>query len=607
MDIEIDFRVEGRVIRIEYGEQLVADVFFPYTREAVDSIHKGSFLLAESVRSEPSNRRFVLMTVTEYEIFHSGLTDLDPMRVPFPSAVIDVSKRVYEELLQGAGSKLRLAGIRVRCLLTGHEVFKGTGSISKTGEKPLLGSQIWRPSPDLLDHLFNGELSSDATAISVGAYQTGTESIRILLNTEKMVRHHVGVFGSTGAGKSFLISNIVARSLAKGVRHVIFDIAPEFPALLIDVIYKYACKYDDGFKTAVVARKFEDIKQVGNLDSFEAVAALFNVPDDLRSRYRSRIVETFHQSSSILDPVPKIMLPLLTTEEIGRTIRDLMAMKRFPQAEQIARDLSDTLRNDFPGAVFCFNTNRISPFIPECRSMQDVLQPIQADRDSINDPRDTTYKFLDGIYRTLDSMANRRDAELGRYLDEIRVQHVRSEQVIGPQEIVRPCLEGESKLQIVLSDTDESTQDLISNSIATAFEIQRRAVDRRNLVFVVDEAHNFASNDPTLSSWAIERLAREGRKNHLGLLLASQRCAYMNSSVMAQLKTYFFSNLKLKVDRDRIASTFAVSSQILDTSVSLGSRDWYLASDVATGLRGTPILLEADDVIRRIEEECNWG
>jgi len=160
------------------------------------------------------------------------------------------------------------------------------------------------------------------------------------------------------------------------------------------------------------------------------------------------------------------------------------------------------------------------------------------------------------------------------------------------------------KLHIVISDISDDTKHLMSNAISNAFNLQKGKANN-SLMFVVDEAHNFASIDPSPSSKAIEKLAREGRKYKLGLCLASQRCTYMNTSVMAQLKTYFISNLRMKTDRDRIRQIFDINSEILDSSVNLGGKDWYLVSEKATGLKNTPIKIRVFDVNERIESIIN--
>jgi DNA helicase HerA-like ATPase len=478
--------------------------------------------------------------VVSYDLFHTGLTGLDPTQVPFPSSVIDVSRGVYEDLATGT-DKIRLAGIHLKCIQTGHEISENDGRIMSKGEYPILGSKVYRPTDAMLGKFFNRSLTVDDGAIVVGHYTSARDPIHVLADPEKMARLHVGVFGSTGAGKSFLISNLVTRSLERGIRHVIFDVAPEFPALLSDVLYRYVRMLKTDWKTAIIARRLEDIQTISNLDNFEEISRLFNTPDDLREKYRDQLTDLLNRSFSSVDPVPKILLPVLTTEEIVRFVQDALKMKRFPQAEQLSRGLSETLEFKFPSATFAKNKAPLEDLVGEVRSIDDVLHCFDEELQSMSE-EDVSHKFLTALQMTIDNFATQRDRELLRYLEEIRKHRLRKGHVMSPRDLVRPCLEDDMMLQIVISHTDDATKYLISTAINAAFDIQKRAHRRRTLVFVIDEAHNFAPNQPTSSSSAIERLAREGRKNSLGLLLASQRCAYLNSSTIHGNKEYAYSH-----------------------------------------------------------------
>jgi DNA helicase HerA-like ATPase len=161
------------------------------------------------------------------------------------------------------------------------------------------------------------------------------------------------------------------------------------------------------------------------------------------------------------------------------------------------------------------------------------------------------------------------------------------------------------RLQIVLSDFEDPTRDLMSATIGYALQKQRENPHKPHVMFVIDEAHEFVPQTKGESSWAIERLAREGRKLHLGLLMASQRCTYLNTSVMAQLGTVFFTSLKMRTDRERIEQAFDIDRELIDSSTLLGPREWYVVSGHATGLKGYPILLEAPDVIVRLSNEIS--
>jgi hypothetical protein len=597
------FRIEGRAIKISgSGSNTVVEIFFPYTKEAITHIREGSFLALENVRSQQQRRIFSLFNVVSYDVFHSGLTDLDPTKVPFPESVIEVAKRAFDELVEGTPDhNMSLAGIKVRCIPAGYEIVDDANqTINSSTEKPLIGSMVYHPTIKVLDKMFNQGLSLDDNAIEVGEYHHGIESVQILLNPKKLIQHHIGVFASTGAGKSFLISNLIRETLNKGIRSIIFDTVPEFPALLIDVIDEYVEKHNENFKTSIIFRNKEDIIAVNDA---EALLERITIPEPLRE-YREKIREVFDHSKYLIDPVPKIMLPFLTSSEIINLVKYTMGIKRLPQADTVADTMEQTIEDRYPDQIFAGNVPGLSEYVSDFEPIQHIFDIILHEQSRIDNEKDVTYKFYDSIYELLRHKSLQRDHELSSFISEIQNHYVQRNQVIEPRDLITPLLEGDTRLHIVISDPSDDTKHLMSNAISNAFALQKGKPDNR-LLFVIDEAHNFASIDPSPSSKGIEKLAREGRKFNLGLCMASQRCTYMNTSVMAQLKTYFISNLRMKTDRDRIKSIFDINSEILDSSANLSGQDWYIASEVATGLKNTPIKIRVHDVNKRIANSLN--
>ena len=133
------FRIEGRAIKITgSGSNTVVEIFFPYTKEAITHIREGSFLALENVRSQQKRKIYSLFNVVSYDVFHSGLTDLDPTKVPFPETVIEVAKRAFDELVEGTPDRISLAGIKVRCIPAGYEIVDDANqTINVSTEKPL--------------------------------------------------------------------------------------------------------------------------------------------------------------------------------------------------------------------------------------------------------------------------------------------------------------------------------------------------------------------------------------------------------------------------------------------------------------------------------------
>ena len=117
----------------------------------------------------------------------------------------------------------------------------------------------------------------------------------------------------------------------------------------------------------------------------------------------------------------------------------------------------------------------------------------------------------------------------------------------------------------------------------------------QNMVLVIDEAHNYACQQGCgPSSNSIERVAREGRKWGLGLVLASQRMIDIATDVRGNINTYFFSRLQTPGDFASLAGVIDLGG-LSESSLSLlESREFFFAG-LGNPLK-YPLLIEVREV-----------
>lgn len=117
----------------------------------------------------------------------------------------------------------------------------------------------------------------------------------------------------------------------------------------------------------------------------------------------------------------------------------------------------------------------------------------------------------------------------------------------------------------------------------------------QNIVIVIDEAHNYACQQGCgPSSNSIERVAREGRKWGLGLILASQRMIDIATDVRGNVNTYFFSRLQTPGDFASLAGVIDLGG-LSESSLSLlESREFFFAG-LGNPLK-YPLLIEVREV-----------
>ncbi|MHA1506250.1 MAG: ATP-binding protein [Candidatus Asgardarchaeia archaeon] len=83
---------------------------------------------------------------------------------------------------------------------------------------PEPGDLVYRASTELLKSLLN----LDESGIYLGKMY-GNFNLKVTLNTEKVMKHHIAVIGATGSGKSYTVGVIIEELLEKGYPVVVID------------------------------------------------------------------------------------------------------------------------------------------------------------------------------------------------------------------------------------------------------------------------------------------------------------------------------------------------------------------------------------------------
>jgi len=99
----------------------------------------------------------------------------------------------------------------------------------------------------------------------------------------------------------------------------------------------------------------------------------------------------------------------------------------------------------------------------------------------------------------------------------------------------------------------------------------------------------------------VEMLARRGRKFGIGIgRICTQRTRLLRTSVMAQPHTYLVSKLPRLSDRQAVQEAFGFSEEMSRQTFKFVPGNWLLASYDATGLKGVPIPIHAENANERI-------
>jgi len=145
-------------------------------------------------------------------------------------------------------------------------------------------------------------------------------------------------------------------------------------------------------------------------------------------------------------------------------------------------------------------------------------------------------------------------------------------------------------------DTDLPVkQAIVATIVEEAWRRVRLSKEPYPMVFVIDEAQNYAPTGWAISKDPIETTAREGRKWGLSLVLASQRVAGdLDPSIRANLGTVFFSRLTAPTDLREVSMYMDLADVSESTLAQLAPREFFVAG-LMNPLR-KPILIRVRDV-----------
>jgi hypothetical protein len=153
-------------------------------------------------------------------------------------------------------------------------------------------------------------------------------------------------------------------------------------------------------------------------------------------------------------------------------------------------------------------------------------------------------------------------------------------------------------LSLVANDVLENVTALLGR-ILFDFAVRSQPRAEHPVLLVLEEAHRFipARQDfvasPGRSAAVFERIAKEGRKFGLSLLLASQRPSELSETVVAQCGTVIAHRLTHEADQSLLRHATALSSRALLDQLPGLAQQHALVTGVSTGV---PVAVRVRDV-----------
>jgi uncharacterized protein len=147
----------------------------------------------------------------------------------------------------------------------------------------------------------------------------------------------------------------------------------------------------------------------------------------------------------------------------------------------------------------------------------------------------------------------------------------------------------EDRPRALIADTSgfDARRERVAVAVAVLTHLWTHRTDRRPLLLVVDEAHDVCPSEPTdrLQALAVElftRIAGEGRKYGIHLLLASQRPDKLPENVLSQCDNLVLMRVNSAADRRDLAERFGFAPpNLVDVAGTFGLGEALVAGDIA--------------------------
>ncbi|MGB9714316.1 MAG: ATP-binding protein [Candidatus Bathyarchaeales archaeon] len=565
-----------------------------YQKNLMGLLEEGMLLAVKNFKQtmQEGGERYTLMEISRVWPEHFGLRGLsDHGYYPMQFEIIEQSEDDW-----GTDDKstmmIQMDAIPINYDLILNE--KCQFEFVKGFSYPIVGSPVYLLNSEMINRMYNQKIAEaygidssktvedakvDPRLGLIKMFQASKTVIPIYVDFEKLIRYHFGVFAFTGGGKSNLMSNILRRILLHtgNVKIVVFDISCEYVFLLLDLLA------DPAFPAKVVMEsKIESLEQFFN------------------SVVKPREYEA---DERIKAGLKRIM-------EQGKLAYYTRPKQKIPTYAQFLEELNEQRKGSTDKPHYMNAIDKIHDAILEYVEEHGLSENQEVSEDFV--------RYIDQIaIQTIEEFKVHEKSGLHAWattrntiIDMIRKRQENEEkESVGlTAEKIRELLEDKATRLVCISISDPLTikELVISLTQDLLVRRKRRFQVKPYILFVFDEAQEFipsnAAGIDSRCSTHVETLLRQGRKYGLGVCIATQRIAYLNTNALQQLHTYFVGTLPRPYDRALISDTFMIDKGILEKTLEFAPGEWLLSSYIATGIENVPIFIRADNAENEIEK-----
>ena len=418
------------------------------------------------------------------------------------ASAIDLDEEDEEEASIAAYNQVKLVfvGEFIDKVGTKENVFRRNVSAVPSIDAPCYKIEKKRLS-DLMQTI-SSELAATVHPLQIGKY-TMDESSIAYLDADKLFQRHAAVVGSTGSGKSFCVARIVEQMAdLKHASGILFDIHGEYST--------------DSFKK-------KGIKQYK-----------IATPSDLNA------------SDKLNKGILMVPYWLLNYEEMQALLLDRSDQNAPNQAMLLSREVLSEKEKTVAGTAF---DKIITVDSPVAYDMKPLLKKLEdLDEQMVPGAKTGTEKqgpYFGKLTRFNQRLANKLSDKRMGFMFGLTADELKQDWL---EQFCKVLMDDEQGVKVIdMSEVPSDVLPLIIGLLARIiFSVQQWSVKghRHPIALLCDEAHLYVQQSSSLDAVAelglrsFERIAKEGRKYGVGLVIISQRPSEVNRTVLSQCNNF---------------------------------------------------------------------
>lgn len=409
-------------------------------------------------------------------------------------------------------------------------------------QSPTTGDNVHLVTINDLDIIYGGY--DERNSITVGNISI-SESLNAKIDLNRMISRHCAILGSTGSGKSNsvgVVLSAIANKEFKSSRILVIDPHGEYNSVLKNNSNVYKIKSDDSEDSKELFIPFWALP-------FEELMSIFSgsLLDQNKDYFRTKVIEKKLKAIDANDiNIDKVLVTADTP--VPFSIKQLwFELDDFERQTYRERAKPETI------------TDKIVTGDAE-RLVSNEYEPASAGGGApfLNNQAKGILSFLDTVRTKLKDSRYRFSFEPGDFTPDLsgKVKEDLSSLLFNWLGTKKP---------VTILDLSGIPSEIMTSISGTLLKIVYDALfwgqnlkiggKEQPLLIVLEEAHNYLkSGENSISSRAVQSIAKEGRKYGVGLLLITQRPSELDETVLSQCGTIIALRMNNSKDRGHIRS-----------------------------------------------------